>query len=735
MGSGASGTPAPEWVGEDFGGSAPPAGFGGSTPPAGFGGSTPPVAPMGTAGRMPAVPMPDQVALSSPPGYMPSTPASFSGQLGAGAASLYSSSMPAGAPGDQLAGLIHSLSSGMMGVRAGVNALPEPIRTQVAAAVRDIENYVAHGLLTAAIEECMRVMEIAPQYLDVHLMLAEIYVRQGKSEQAIAKYTVLVDTYLVNGRVDDAISTYRRILQLEPNNLNYRVKLIELLSRQGRSDEVLQERMTAADAYLRMGYADRAIQEYEQALLTTPSNTLVRLSYAQALLKAGRAAQAVSEYQRVLQVDPQNVNALAHWQMALASGVGTPGSISTPGAGSNRVAALEVLARLIRALRTEGMRSYEEVVREYIQALDLSLANADLRYALGHVHLSAGRQPEAVTCFQQIVSAPGLEVLARYALGQALLLGGDTAGAAQAARELEAAAGVVRQQPPDPAIWAARPRLDGEEQRSPDLEISQLLARAYQLSGQVAQMQSVQQAIQQRPMSGEVYTALAEVSARMQDPAQQMQEYAQLVRHYRNNRQVENAVTVLKEMARLAPDDPAVHNELADIHITRGLLDEGLTELRGLADIHTRRGQLKDAGQVLQRMAEIQWQSGNQGEALGVLRQAIQYAPDDMGLRQQFVQYCLEVGRMPDAVEHQTVIARYYFASRMTKEAVAALQQLIGMDPQRYEAYDLLGQTYYSVGEYEQAARVYRNLAKVDPTSQMARARLQELQAVRAQMR
>jgi tetratricopeptide (TPR) repeat protein len=134
-------------------------------------------------------------------------------------------------------------------------------------------------------------------------------------------------------------------------------------------------------------------------------------------------------------------------------------------------------------------------------------------------------------------------------------------------------------------------------------------------------------------------------------------------------------------------------------------------------------------------MAEIQWGTSNQREALGLLGQAIQYSTDDMSLRQQLVQYCLEVGSMPEAVEQQTVIARYYFSSRMTKEAVAALQQLIGMDPHRYEAYDLLGQTYYSVGEYEQAARVYRNLAKVDPSSQMARARLQELQAVRAQMR
>ncbi|MGZ6391108.1 MAG: tetratricopeptide repeat protein, partial [Ktedonobacterales bacterium] len=233
----------------------------------------------------------------------------------------------------------------------------------------------------------------------------------------------------------------------------------------------------------------------------------------------------------------------------------------------------------------------------------------------------------------------------------------------------------------------------------------------------------------------EVYQALAEVSARQGDVQSALQEYGQLVRNYRNNRQVENAVTVLKEMARLAPDDPAVRSELADIHISRGLLDEGMAELRHLADIHMRRGQLKDAAQVYQRMAEIDWGMENRNDALNLLRQAIQYSTDDMALRQQFVQYCLEVGKAPDATEQQTVIARFYFASRQTKEAVAALQQLIGMDPHNYEAYDLLGQTYYSVGEYEQAARVYRNLAKVDPTSAMARARLQELQAVRAQMR
>ncbi|HKV86221.1 MAG TPA: tetratricopeptide repeat protein [Ktedonobacterales bacterium] len=688
----------------------------------------------GLSGQLGAAGMPGNTALDgNPAGGYGSGDMGLGGPLG-GAGGFYSSEMPPAGQSDPLANIIRSLGSGMSGVRSGVNSLPEAQRAQVTQALRDIENYVAHGLLTAAIEECLRVMEIAPQYLDVHLMLGEVYVRQGKIEQAVAKYAILVDSYLVNNRLDDAISTYRRILQLEPNNTIYRVKLIELLSRQGRADEVLAERMSAADSYLRLGYADRAIQEYEQAMLANPNNVQVRLNYAQALMKANRAQFAVQEYQHVLQADPANMQALGQMQIALATGVGVAPSISAPGANGNRVAALETLGRLLRGVRAERLRSYDTLARDYLQALDQHPANPDLRFALGQLHLLASRQPEALTCFQQVKDAPGLETLAHCALGQTLLIGGDPANAAKAAGEFEEALRSARMNPPDPAIWAARPRLDGEEHRAPEPEISMLLATAYQASGKTGQAQSTLNTIQQQP-TGEVYKALAEVSARQLDPQAALQENAQLVRHHRNNRQIENAVTTLKEMARVAPDDPAVRSELGDINISRGLLDEGLSDLRQLADIHVRRGQVKEAAVVYQRMAEICWGSEDRNEALSLLRQAIQYSTDDMLLRQQFVQYCLEINRKPEASEQQTVIARYYFATRQTKEAVAALQQLIGMDSHNYEAYDLLGQTYYSVGEYEQAARVYRNLAKVDPNSAMARARLQELNVVRSQMR
>ena len=92
----------------------------------------------------------------------------------------------------------------------------------------------------------------------------------------------------------------------------------------------------------------------------------------------------------------------------------------------------------------------------------------------------------------------------------------------------------------------------------------------------------------------------------------------------------------------------------------------------------------------------------------------------------------MQLGYSQEAAQHQVRIARHYFDTRQVKEAVAALQQLITIDRNNYEAYDLLGQTYQSVGEYEQASRVYRNLARVNPENAIARERLANLQELRA---
>jgi tetratricopeptide (TPR) repeat protein len=604
---------------------------------------------------------------------------------------------------------------------SSIASLPENVRGLVMRSMQDIKNYVSHGLLTSATEECLRVIDMAPQYLDVHQVLCEIYVRQGNVEQAVTKYAILVDTYIVNERIDDAIATYRRILQLEPNNLTYRMRLIDLLAVHGSKEDLLRERTLAAESYLRLGYIDRALTELEQALQESPTSVPTRLNYALALHKLGRAQRAVAEYQRVLQIDPRNIIALVRWCILMVTSLGT-----------HRANSLEVLSRIRWQLRGEGVKNYGMVVREYQQAAETYPNNADLQFALGQVHQQAGHFDKALDVYNLAMRDSAVEVLALVSAAQCLLLQGKPEVAIQ---HLEHALQLVRRSPKsiDPAVWAACPREQGEEHQAPEIEISMVLAKAYGRTGRQEQMQAILRQIKQtRPVQDEVSSTLAEISARQDDLDGALQEYMDLARNFVSSRQGDNALSVLNEVVRIAPQDARAHCELADIYINRGLLEEGIAELRILADIYLRDNRREEASDVIQRIGNIYAEMGNSEEALINLRRAVDLNPDSLELLREVVGFCLQLGRGQDAVQYQSIIARRYYETLQVKESVAALQQLITIDRGNHEAYDMLGQTYQAVGEYEQASRVYRNLAKVNPGSSLARERLATLKELRS---
>ena len=206
------------------------------------------------------------------------------------------------------------------------------------------------------------------------------------------------------------------------------------------------------------------------------------------------------------------------------------------------------------------------------------------------------------------------------------------------------------------------------------------------------------------------------------------------MRSYRDKRQTDNALSVLREMVRLAPHDARAHAELADIYIGRGLLEDGISELRLLADTYLRQNKLEEASEALQRLGNIYAETDNSDDAFMNFRRAAELSPDNMDLLREVVSFCWQVGRAREATEYQQVIARHYFETHQVKESVAALQQLIAIDRGNFDAYDMLGQTYQSVGEYEQASRVYKNLAKANPGDSTAKERLAALQELRAHM-
>lgn len=132
------------------------------------------------------------------------------------------------------------------------------------------QEYVRRGAFTAATEVCYEAIEAAPTYMPLHLRLAEIFAQGERIEDAVAKYQIVADLYIVREEPRQAIGVYKRILRLQPMDVVVRSRLIDLLISTGEIDQALEQYLSLADAYQTLAQADKALEKCTEALRLAP---------------------------------------------------------------------------------------------------------------------------------------------------------------------------------------------------------------------------------------------------------------------------------------------------------------------------------------------------------------------------------------------------------------------------------------------------------------------------------
>jgi tetratricopeptide (TPR) repeat protein len=174
-------------------------------------------------------------------------------------------------------------------------------------------------------------------------------------------------------------------------------------------------------------------------------------------------------------------------------------------------------------------------------------------------------------------------------------------------------------------------------------------------------------------------------------------------------------VDAMRRISNAVPSNADIKAMLIEAYIQRGVPDEARRELLLLGDLHLKRGKRTEAARAYRRGAEIAATTGQNREAASLFEQAVAAVPDDVSYRHAAVAFQIMVGAIEKATPHLREIVRLAIERYDPDEAVAALQQIIGLDPHDTAAYHRLGEVLTSLGEYAQAERVYRRLATFVP--------------------
>ena len=163
-----------------------------------------------------------------------------------------------------------------------------------------VRNLAKSGLLRTAMEEAYASLKNAPFYLPLHSLIGDLLIQEGRTQDAIAKYTVVAQAYSARGEASQAVTLLRRIVQTAPMDLTARTRLIEQLASQGLVDEAIGEYLDLADIYYRLAELDLARKTYTTALRLAQQGGANR-------------AWSVKLLQRMADIDMQHLD----WRQAL----------------------------------------------------------------------------------------------------------------------------------------------------------------------------------------------------------------------------------------------------------------------------------------------------------------------------------------------------------------------------------------------------------------------------------
>ena len=251
-----------------------------------------------------------------------------------------------------------------------------------AAATVMLDNHAASlGQKPTVVQLGSNTPEIIDEYSEtgrqVELTETALLERARKNDRDAGTHYDLARFLEKEGRIPEAIESYRTVLELNPSHRRAALSLGSLLTSREQYEEAIRILTGAIEA------------------AGGPSKARALLARGDALLRAGRAEDAVEDLRKAIDYRPDDERAWLHLGAAL----------------------------------THLANGQEEAERVLRNALSLSPKLVDAQVALGRLLLNQGREAEALEFYRSAVAADPYATATRYALAGVLEATGDASAA------------------------------------------------------------------------------------------------------------------------------------------------------------------------------------------------------------------------------------------------------------------------------------------------------------------
>jgi len=200
------------------------------------------------------------------------------------------------------------------------------------------------------------------------------------------------------GRVDEAIATLKRAIELDPSHANAHSNL--------------------GLAYYERGWIDQAMAEFKRAIELNPSHVYAHSNLGVAYYSKGWMDQAITEFKRAIELDPSHANAHSN----LGNAYARKGWMDQAITEFKRAIELnpshaDPHFNLGNAYKRKGWM--DQAITEFKRAIELDPNDADFYYNLGLAYYDKGWMDQAITEFKRAIELDPSYANVHYDLGVA----------------------------------------------------------------------------------------------------------------------------------------------------------------------------------------------------------------------------------------------------------------------------------------------------------------------------
>jgi tetratricopeptide (TPR) repeat protein len=228
--------------------------------------------------------------------------------------------------------------------------------------------YSDQGFYLKAVAVYKQILKVDATQVEVNRRLAELYHQLGLLSDCMAQYHALATHYERQGKFKETVGIFRRMVELDPENVASRVKLAELYSREGQVGEAVREFARACEQLYKQGRVDDYIKVAERLLYLDGTKVVEARRLARVYRERGDAKRALAKLQLCFKADPRDIETLQLLAEAFRDLGQVPKTVS-------------VLKELAKIYAERNLLSEREEV--WRRVLELAPDDPDARAALG----------------------------------------------------------------------------------------------------------------------------------------------------------------------------------------------------------------------------------------------------------------------------------------------------------------------------------------------------------------